>query len=179
MSYRDNMSAGALSAWDRLTAQYGDLRVNSAYRDPEHNRRVGGAKQSQHMHGNAFDVDVSGMPQDARLALINDARAAGFLGIGVYDNALHFDVGPERAWGADYTRNSLPEWAASAFGAPAPTGGAPQGNVMADTGAPQGQNALAQMQQQRTMQERLQQNSRIDPRAFMASAGRAQKLSFT
>jgi hypothetical protein len=50
---------------------------------------------------------------------------------------------------------------------------------MADTGAPQGQNALAQMQQQRMMQDRLQQNSRIDPRAFMASAGRAPKLSFT
>ena len=111
MSILDNMSPEALAAWASLNAAYGQpLNVNSAYRDPEHNARVGGAKQSQHMHGNAFDVDVAGLPENERLALINLARQNGFGGIGVYDNSLHFDVAGERMWGPDYTNKSIPGW---------------------------------------------------------------------
>jgi zinc D-Ala-D-Ala carboxypeptidase len=32
------------------------LILTSAYRSPEHNKRVGGAKNSRHMQGDAFDV---------------------------------------------------------------------------------------------------------------------------
>lgn len=113
----EGVSSEALAAYqefDRLTG--GAPKINSAYRSPEHNERVGGAKHSQHTHGNAFDFDVSGMPVDQRIGLINKARQAGFNGAGVYDNALHFDVGPERAWGPSHSRDSLPDWYLSAFG---------------------------------------------------------------
>lgn len=182
MSYRENMSNDALAAWDRLVSQYGDLKINSAYRDPAHNARVGGAKKSQHTHGNAFDVDVSGMPRDERLGLIQAARGAGFQGIGVYDNALHFDVGPSRAWGADYTRNSLPAWSAEAVGAPVGhfpgdghDHGAPQyalaGGFPSAPEARQG-NALSAA-------SRPPMNALIDPSAFMVNAAPARKISFT
>jgi len=37
------------------------IRVNSWYRDPETNRRVGGASQSRHMAGDAVDFTVEGV----------------------------------------------------------------------------------------------------------------------
>ena len=46
-----------------------------------------------------------------------DRQVRRFRGIGVYDNALHFDVGADRAWGASYSRDSLPAWAAGAVSA--------------------------------------------------------------
>jgi hypothetical protein len=114
------MSEAAINAYTSLASSWGQpLPVISSYRDPERNARVGGAKGSQHIDGNAFDIDVTGMPEEQRVALIKEAKANGFTGVGVYTNSLHFDVGPERAWGPDYSRNSLPGWAAEAVGIPA------------------------------------------------------------
>lgn len=119
----NGVSDSALAAFRQLEELTGGpLKVNSAYRSPEHNAKVGGAKNSQHTHGNAFDVSVSHLDEAARGALIQQAKQAGFKGIGVYDNALHFDVGPERAWGPSYSRDSIPEWAQSYLGAPGPVG---------------------------------------------------------
>lgn len=110
-----NVSEPAQAAFFDLANTWGEpLDVTSAFRSPEHNAAVGGAKHSQHTHGNAFDVSVAGMPLERRNELIARARESGFQGIGVYDNALHFDVGPERAWGPDYHRGSLPSWSEAA-----------------------------------------------------------------
>lgn len=115
----DGVTAEAQSALDKLFSAYGSrLPINSAYRSPEHNAKVGGAKHSQHTHGNAFDLDVSDLPEAERIRLIELARSSGFKGVGVYDNALHFDVGPERAWGPSYSRDSLPKWASAAVSNP-------------------------------------------------------------
>lgn len=102
----------AIAAFGNLSSIFPDLTVNSAYRDPAHNARVGGAKNSQHTHGNAYDISTAGMSQDQVGALIDAAQNSGFRGIGVYDNSVHFDVGPERAWGPSYGHESLPGWAA-------------------------------------------------------------------
>lgn len=111
------MSADALAAWARFEELTGrGWGINSAYRDPAHNERVGGAKRSQHTHGNAFDIDVSGLPTSERQNLIRLARQAGFGGVGVYDNALHFDVAGQRHWGPSYGRESTPSWALDALG---------------------------------------------------------------
>ena len=46
----------ALDRLQTLRSRLGKpLIVNSAYRSPEHNRRVGGAKHSKHLEGAAFD----------------------------------------------------------------------------------------------------------------------------
>jgi hypothetical protein len=137
------MSEAAINAYNSLASSWGQpLPVISSYRDPERNARVGGARGSQHINGNAFDIDVAGMPEEQRVALIKEAKANGFTGVGVYNNSLHFDVGPERAWGPDYSRNSLPGWAAEAAGMPASnvtvsTQGAPSGvPTSGETAAP-------------------------------------------
>ncbi len=72
--------------------------VNSAYRSPEHNARVGGAKKSQHLSGAGFDISMANHdPED----FIAAAREAGFTGIGTYprSNFVHIDTGPARVWG--------------------------------------------------------------------------------
>lgn len=109
----------AAAALDRLEADLGrPLNINSGYRDPARNARVGGARGSQHTHGRAFDVDVRDLSTEERRDLIVRARAAGFRGVGVYDNSLHFDVGGERAWGPSYRRDSVPDWALDVVGLP-------------------------------------------------------------
>jgi hypothetical protein len=106
------MSDAALQAWSKLTDAYGQpLTIVSGYRDPQQNEAAGGAKGSQHLHGNAYDIDTSGMSHEDRLALATQAYNSGFRGFGFYDNNLHFDVGDQRAWGPSYSSDSIPEWA--------------------------------------------------------------------
>ena len=117
MANLSNMSPQAMAAWEALTQSWGrPLTPTSAYRDPSYNASVGGARGSQHIHGNAFDVSTAGMSPEERSALIQAAKAAGFQGFGGYDNSLHFDVGPSRTWGADYTGATTPEWLTAALG---------------------------------------------------------------
>lgn len=106
------MSEAANAAYGKLVDAYGQpLIINSAYRDRKHNAEVGGADNSQHIDGNAIDVDVTGKPYDERVALANLAWDAGYRGIGFYDNSMHFDVGDPRGWGPSHSRDSIPEWA--------------------------------------------------------------------
>ena len=104
---------------DRLVAvqkAFGkQLVIVSGFRDPARNAKSKGAKKSQHMHGNAVDISVRDMSRDERIRLIKAASAAGFTGIGVYDNSLHFDTGGRRFWGPDYKGSSLPAWAKGAI----------------------------------------------------------------
>lgn len=136
-------AAAALYRLDEMTGGNMKSRITSAYRSPEHNAKVGGAKHSQHIHGNAFDFNVSDMSEAERLALIEQAREAGFRGVGVYDNALHFDVGPERAWGPSYSSDSLPAWYTGAQ--PAQGGSAPPQQMA------QSQNKMAEFMQLASM----------------------------
>lgn len=65
--------------------------INSAYRDPEYNRKIGGAKVSQHMEGKAFDVSMANHnPAEFEAAAIK----IGFKGIGHYpgSNFMHIDA---------------------------------------------------------------------------------------
>lgn len=121
MAAMSNMSPQALAAWEQLNATWGKpLTVNSAYRDPAQNAAAGGAKRSQHMHGNAFDVSTAGLSPADRAALVQAAKSSGFTGYGGYNNSLHFDVGPSRTWGADYTGATTPDWLKTALGGNAP-----------------------------------------------------------
>ena len=89
-------------ALDKLQALRDRLRkpliLTSAYRSPEHNRRVGGARNSKHMEGIAFDVRMDNHdPHEFEAA----ARAVGFTGFGYYVKSgfMHIDTGPARTWG--------------------------------------------------------------------------------
>lgn len=87
----------ALQTLDELRYRAGfPLRVNSGYRCPVHNERVGGAKHSYHTKGQAFDLWLPRDPQRTFVAFL--AARVGFTGIGVYRHFLHLDVGPSRFW---------------------------------------------------------------------------------
>ena len=107
------VSAPAQAALDALRGGWTGqpFSVVSDYRDPTQNQAVGGAKGSQHLSGNAFDIDTSGWTPEQKLALATQAYNSGFRGFGFYDNNLHFDVGGQRAWGPSYHQESIPDWA--------------------------------------------------------------------
>ena len=58
----------------RYNAKYGvgeePIRINSGYRSPQLNRKIGGAATSNHLTGCAADIKVSGMEQALRYATI-------------------------------------------------------------------------------------------------------------
>lgn len=106
------VDAGVVDKFGRLQNAFGQkLSVNSGYRSPSKNAKVGGAKRSQHMKGMALDISTKGMTRNQVRDLISKASSLGYSGIGVYGNAVHVDTGPTRAWGANYKSNSVPGWA--------------------------------------------------------------------
>ncbi|WP_256761391.1 D-Ala-D-Ala carboxypeptidase family metallohydrolase [Cohnella sp. WQ 127256] len=68
------------------------LKINSAYRTPEYNRKISGSPNSQHIEGKAVDISCpKGMTVDQ---LSRIAKGVGFKGIGKYpkQNFVHMDV---------------------------------------------------------------------------------------
>ena len=77
---------------ERLRALIGKpLIINSAYRDPIHNARVGGAPLSRHKMGDAFDIQLGSLN---RFELADAAAEVGFTGMGKYQTFLHVDTRP-------------------------------------------------------------------------------------
>jgi len=106
----------------RICEQTGQSYViNSGYRSPVKNSKVGGAKLSQHMTGKAIDVQVKGSYED-RAEFVVAASRAGFTGVGVYASFIHLDirdyrvswVGGERNTPSDYPvpDSQLSKWVA-------------------------------------------------------------------
>ena len=56
------------------------IRVNSGYRCPSHNRTVGGATNSQHLHGTAADIVIVGLAKAQQNALCERYFSDGGLG---------------------------------------------------------------------------------------------------
>ena len=97
---------GNLKIEDRLLSALETLRnlaeapviVHDAYRCPKHNEEIGGVTDSEHEHGLAADVRISGLSlqQMYELALQVPEFANG--GIGAYDGGfLHVDVRGHRS----------------------------------------------------------------------------------
>lgn len=74
------------------------LTVLSGYRDPEYNRKIGGAKASQHMEGRAADVMCAHASPAEVHALVLRLYAEGKLphlgGLGIYNTFVHIDTRP-------------------------------------------------------------------------------------
>lgn len=67
----------------------GPVYIISGYRDPDHNRRVGGASRSQHLHGSAGDI-----PARVPWKRVRDLHVFSGIGISSNGNARHVDVRP-------------------------------------------------------------------------------------
>ena len=75
------------------------ITLNSAYRTPEYNRRIGGARNSMHVQRKAVDIQWGTSSVQGRVDMIQKAIDAGFTGIGCYNGFIHVDVGNKRHWG--------------------------------------------------------------------------------
>ena len=76
------------------------IRVNSGYRSPEHNTKIGGARNSQHLEALAADLaPASGKSTDLNrlIAVVSGLAASGKIpngGIGTYNTFVHYDMRP-------------------------------------------------------------------------------------
>lgn len=71
------------------------VTINSAYRTESYNKKVGGAKSSYHMKGQAFDIVVKGKTP---LEVARFAQAIGITGIIQYNTFVHVDSRPTKYW---------------------------------------------------------------------------------
>ena len=73
----------------------GPLKINSAYRCPKHNAKVGGGKRSQHLESAAADVvaqDTNPLQlQDTILGMMEHNTIPNG-GLGRYDTFTHYDI---------------------------------------------------------------------------------------
>lgn len=95
------ISTETVELLDKIREFYGaPVHINSGYRTPSYNRRIGGAKHSQHCKGTAADFTVAGVtPQKVR-ADIRSGKVFGEHtgGLGSYPCFTHIDTGPKREW---------------------------------------------------------------------------------
>mgnify|MGYP001265146900 CR=1 FL=1 len=71
------------------------IRIISGYRSPKYNRRIGGARRSQHMLAKAGDLKVAGMSPAEVKAEIEKLIKEGKMmkgGVGLYRTFTHYDV---------------------------------------------------------------------------------------
>ena len=95
-----NIEYRAINLLQKLRREWGrPLRVNSAYRDPAYNKKVGGAKRSKHMEGKAFDISVVGWTEEEKEEFKELAYTIGFRGFGGYGTFIHIDISTPRRWG--------------------------------------------------------------------------------
>jgi len=76
--------------------------TGSGYRTPSHNKKVGGAKESQHLTASAGDINAKGyapkqLASEIELLIKEGKMKQG--GIGIYPNFVHYDIrGTKARW---------------------------------------------------------------------------------
>ena len=75
------------------------VQINSAYRSPERNAKIGGVKNSQHVLGKAADIVVQGIStkevaNEIEKLIASDQMLQG--AIGIYPTFVHYDIRKNR-----------------------------------------------------------------------------------
>lgn len=71
------------------------ISITSGYRSPEHNAKVKGAKDSQHVKGTAVDFKVQGLTPKQVAVIVERLIKDGKIkqgGIGIYPSWVHYDI---------------------------------------------------------------------------------------
>lgn len=78
------------------------IRINSAYRSPNYNKRIGGKPASKHLLAQAADITVKGKTPKQLAAIIErliSQRKMKQGGLGIYPGFVHYDVrGTKARW---------------------------------------------------------------------------------
>lgn len=69
--------------------------INSGYRTPAYNKKIGGATNSQHCLGKACDIHLNGIKPTE---LFEFAKKIGFTGVGLYSWGVHVDTRPNKSY---------------------------------------------------------------------------------
>ena len=70
------------------------FHINSGYRSPDHNRKVGGKKDSAHLKGLAADIHC--VDSRSRAYILGGLIDAGFNRIGIASTFIHVDDDPSK-----------------------------------------------------------------------------------
>lgn len=76
------------------------IRVNSGYRTPAYNKKIGGVPNSQHLQAKAADIVVKSKTPKQLAAAIESLIASGMMkqgGIGIYPGFVHYDIRGEKS----------------------------------------------------------------------------------
>ena len=110
--WRSNRAIRLSNLFEDIRAIYDKpIRILSAYRSPEHNRVIGGARFSQHVEGRALDLQP---PRGVSIdKFYSDIRSRieefGIKGIGKYTTFVHVDFRPSDkliSWNGAGTKDS-------------------------------------------------------------------------
>lgn len=78
------------------------LRINSAYRHPAYNKKIGGKPASQHLTASASDLTAQSYTPKKLASVIEMLIKAGKMkqgGIGIYPGFTHYDIrGTKARW---------------------------------------------------------------------------------
>jgi uncharacterized protein YcbK (DUF882 family) len=78
------------------------LITGSGYRTPAHNKKVGGAKESQHLTASGGDINVPGFTPQKLATVIEKLISEGRMvqgGLGIYPGFVHYDIrGTKARW---------------------------------------------------------------------------------
>jgi len=86
-----NMDANFLHKLDKARDLAGmPFIINSAYRSPEHNAKIGGRPNSSHLKGLAVDISVK--DSRTRFIIVDALIKVGFNRIGIAKSFIHVDL---------------------------------------------------------------------------------------
>lgn len=71
------------------------INLTNAYRSLSHNRSIGSKDTSQHIKGNAADLQVDGIEPNYLYTIIEDLILKGKIkqgGLGLYNTFVHYDI---------------------------------------------------------------------------------------
>lgn len=72
------------------------VTINSAYRTPPYNKKVGGVATSQHTYGTAADIKIAGVTPKQLYDYV-DKLLGNTGGVGLYKTFVHVDVREKKA----------------------------------------------------------------------------------
>lgn len=76
------------------------IHINSCYRPPDYNKKIGGAPSSQHLTASAADITTKKYSPRQLAAIIERLIKAGKMkqgGLGIYPGFVHYDIRPRKA----------------------------------------------------------------------------------
>ena len=92
----ENMNVDFLAKLDEAREFAGiPFIINSAYRSPEHNAKIGGKPNSSHLKGLA--VDIKATDSRTRFLVLEALISVGFNRIGIADTFIHVDLSKDKS----------------------------------------------------------------------------------